>query len=73
MSTVTGPPGEVLELTRRLSAELLAWLTQREPEKILKELPAWTRSIPAAKVLYEGVDLYDQGRYAEAWLKFRRA
>jgi hypothetical protein len=25
------------------------------------------------KALYEGMDLYDQGRYAEAWLRFRQA
>ena len=71
--TVSGPPGEALDLVRRLSGELLAWLVHRKPEEVLAELPAWTRSLPAARVLYEGVDLYDQGRYAEAWLKFRSA
>jgi hypothetical protein len=33
----------------------------------------WTRSIPAVRALYEGMHLYDQGRYAEGWLKFRDA
>jgi len=71
--TVRGPAEESLGLVRRLSAELLAWFTKREPEAVLEEMPAWTRSIPAAQALYEGVDLYDQGRYAEGWLKFRQA
>ncbi|MHC4715886.1 MAG: hypothetical protein ACYS5V_02875, partial [Planctomycetota bacterium] len=71
--TVTGPATEALELMRRLSAELMAWLSFGKAEKILKSLPVWTRSIPAARALYEGMDLYDQGRYGEAWLKFRNA
>ena len=70
---VSGPSAEALELTRKLSASLLSWLTKRPEEKILEELPAWTRSIPATKALYEGMDLYDQGRYCEAWLKFRQS
>ncbi|MBN2583733.1 MAG: ankyrin repeat domain-containing protein [Planctomycetes bacterium] len=70
---VSGPAAEALDLVRQLSAELLAWLTHKTPEEVKGDLPAWTRSIPAAKALYEGVDLYDQGRYAEGWLSFRRA
>ncbi|MHC4983762.1 MAG: hypothetical protein ACYTF6_11445 [Planctomycetota bacterium] len=70
---VSGQAADALELTRKLSASLLSWLTKRPEEKILDELPAWTRSIPAVKALYEGMDLYDQGRYAEAWLGFRQA
>lgn len=70
---VTGKPDEAMKLIRRFSASLLNWLTKRPVEKILKELPVWTRSIPAARALYEGVHLYDQGRYGEAWLKFRQA
>lgn len=70
---VCGPVDQVLDLTRALSAEVLAWLLEGEAERILADLPAWTRSIPAARALYEGVDLYDQGRYAEAWLLFRQA
>lgn len=71
--SVTGKPADVLALQKKLSAELLSRLTQRPAEKILPELPVWTRSIPAAKALYQGMDLYDQGRYAEAWGKFRQA
>ncbi len=70
---VTGKASDVLELQRRLSAELLSWFSKQPPAQILKTLPVWTRSLPAAKALYEGMDLYDQGRYGEAWLKFRQA
>jgi tetratricopeptide (TPR) repeat protein len=70
---VSGPAGDALKLTRKLSASLISWLTKRPEEKILGELPAWTRSIPAAKALYKGLHFYDQGRYPEAWLSFRRA
>ena len=70
---VKGPTGKVLELSRQLSAEMVAWVVGSKAEEVLPSLPAWTRSIPAARSLYEGVDLYDQGRYGEAWLKFRRA
>jgi TolB-like protein len=62
---VEGPVEEVLNLQRQLSAELLAWFMQRPPAEILATLPVWTRSLPAARALYEGMDLYDQGRYGE--------
>ncbi len=70
---VRGVPEKALELTRQLSATLLGKLSGQPFEKILSELPVWTRSIPAAKALYNGVHLYDQGRYDEAWLQFRKA
>jgi len=70
---ISGKAEEVLELQRRLSADLLAWFSKRPPAEILETLPVWTRSLPAAKALYAGMDLYDQGRYAEGWLKFRQA
>jgi len=70
---IAGPAAEVLDLQRRLSAELLSWFSKKPPAQILATLPVWTRSLPAAKALYEGMDLYDQGRYAEGWLKFRQA
>jgi len=70
---VEGSLEEVLDLQRRLSAELLAWFTKKEPAQILATLPVWTRSLPAMRALYEGMDLYDQGRYGEGWLKFRQA
>jgi len=70
---VAGKATDVLDLQRRLSAELLSWFSKKPAEEILERLPVWTRSLPAAKALYEGMDLYDQGRYAEGWLKFRQA
>ena len=71
--TVSGPVEEVLKLQRRFSAELLSWFTKKPVSGILSRLPVWVRSIPAAKALYVGMDLYDQGRYAEAWAKFHQA
>ncbi len=70
---LAGPAAEVLDLQRRLSAELLAWFSKKPAAQILETLPVWTRSLPAARALYEGMDLYDQGRYGEAWLRFRQA
>ncbi|MCX5683954.1 MAG: hypothetical protein NT049_09750, partial [Planctomycetota bacterium] len=70
---IAGKSAEVLELQRRLSADLLAWFSKKPAAEILAQLPVWTRSLPAARALYEGMDLYDQGRYAEGWLKFRQA
>ena len=70
---VVGKTGDMFTLQKRISADLLSWFTKRPTGQILAELPVWTRSIPAAKALYEGMDLYDQGRYAEGWLKFRQA
>jgi TolB-like protein len=70
---VSGSRDNVLELQRQVSAELLSWFSKKPVDAILEQLPVWTRSLPAARVLYEGIDLYDQGRYGEAWLKFRQA
>ena len=70
---VKGRAADVLELQRRLSADLLSWFSKKPPTEILATLPVWTRSLPAAKALYEGMDLYDQGRYAEGWLRFWQA
>ena len=71
--TVSGKVGKVIGLQKRLSAELLSWFTKRPADKILPTLPIWTKSIPAIRALYKGMDLYDRGRYAEGWLKFRQA
>ena len=70
---IEGLAQDVLELQRRLSAELLSVLVEKPAAGILASLPVWTRSLPATRALYEGMDLYDQGRYAEGWLKFRQA
>lgn len=71
--TLAGRASDVLSLQRNLSAQLLGWFSDVPPEEILPHLPVWTTSIEATRGLYEGLHLYDQGRYAEAWLKFRQA
>ena len=71
--SIAGRASGVLPLARAMSAQLLAWLTNTTPQRALAGLPVWTRSLPATKALYEGMHRYDQGRYAEAWLYFRRA
>jgi TolB-like protein len=70
---ISGAASDVLNLQRQLSAELLAHFSGKKAGDILTALPAWTQSLPASKALYEGMDLFDQGRYAEAWLLFRKA
>jgi len=70
---VRGDAKDVLALQKRVSAELLAWFSGASPESILPRLPLWTANVDAAKALYEGMHLYDQGRYGEAWLRFRQA
>ena len=70
---VSGAVADVLRLQKRVSAELLGWFSGVPAEKIVSHLPVWTRSIPATRALYRGLHLYDQGRYAEAWRKFRQA
>ncbi|MCK4623759.1 MAG: hypothetical protein KAV00_00475 [Phycisphaerae bacterium] len=70
---VSGATKDVLDLQKRVSAELLGWFSGVPAEKILPHLPVWTRSIKATKALYRGMHLYDEGRYAEAWVKFRQA
>ena len=71
--TLKGKTDKILELQKQVSAELLGWFSGVPAEKILPHLPVWTRSIEATRGLYEGMHLYDQGRYEEAWLKFRQA
>jgi len=56
-----------------MNSKILSWLTNRPEEKILPELKAWSRNVPATKALYEGMNLYDQGHYRKAWKKFRQA
>ena len=71
--TVTGKTDQVIDLQKQLSADAMSWFTKRPAGEILKTLPMWTRSIPAVRALYEGMHLYDQGRYAEGWVKFRES
>ena len=71
--TVSGEAKDVISVQKQVSAELYSWFTKTPVEQVLPLLPVWTRSIPAMKALYEGMHLYDQGRYHEAWLSFRGA
>ncbi len=71
--TVSGKTDQIIDLQKQLSAEVMSWFTKKPAGAILKTLPMWTRSIPAIRALYEGMHLYDQGRYAEGWLKFRES
>ena len=71
--TVRGAVADVMTLQKQLSAELLSWFSGVKAEQILPHLPVWTQSIPATTALYEGMHLYDQGRYEEAWMKFRQS
>ncbi len=71
--TVSGKTSEVLDLLRKTSAEVIFALTRDPRDQTLAAMPVWTRSVPAARALHEGIDLYDQGRFGEAWLKFRLA
>ncbi|MCY2930755.1 MAG: tetratricopeptide repeat protein [Planctomycetota bacterium] len=71
--TASGPVGNLVEVQKQLSAEAIGWFQKRPPAQVLPMLTVWTRSLPALKALYEGMNLYDQGRYAEAWLYFRQA
>lgn len=70
---LSGSVDDVFKLQRELSASLLSSFSHRENASILPELKPWTKSIPAARALYEGMHLYDQGRYGDAWVKFRQA
>lgn len=70
---ITGAADDILDLQRKLSAALLGWFSHREDAAILPQLKPWTRSVPAARALYEGMHLYDQGRYGDAWVRFREA
>jgi TolB-like protein len=72
-AVVTGQAADFLSLQRQISAELLSWFSGVPAERILDQLPVWTRSVPATRALYEGMNLYDQGRYSEAWLRFRQS
>ena len=71
--TVAGTTDTIIDVMAKLSAQLQAWFSKGSVDKHLKELPAWTKSIPAARGVYEGIDLYDRGLFHDAWLKFRQA
>jgi len=61
-------------LEKQLATRILNTLTgQPNAHDFVEKLPIWTDSVPASKLLYEGIDHFDYGRYEEAWLNFRRA
>jgi len=65
---------QVLDAERDLARRLRAYFLGQPVEKVpLGDVPQWTTSIGAAEHLYAGVDLFDRGRFAEAWLEFRQA
>jgi TolB-like protein len=69
-----GPTTEVLNLQKKLSAELADVLKGNQPGTLDPALlPRWTESLSASQLLYQGIDLFDQGQYLEAWGQFRRA
>jgi len=75
---VEGSKNNVLQLRRNLSDQLAVYLTKYsdlgEPLRISNSRPSpWSESVDAMRALYEGIDLFDNGRYSEAWLKFRQA
>ena len=71
---VEGSSKDVLKLEKELAAKVLRILTgQADAGDFVAKLPVWTDSVPASKLLYDGVDHFDYGRYEEAWLHFRRA
>lgn len=69
--TLTAKTDDIGELHRKAIAELVAWFTNGSPEQALPAMRPWYRNVSAARALYEGVDCYDKGRYADAWLCFR--
>lgn len=70
---VAGAAGDVLQVEKRLASEVLSWFLEAPVQELLPQLQLWSRSVPAVRALYEGMDLYDQGRYGEAWLRFRQS
>ena len=71
---VKGRYAEALNLERELARRLRAYFLGQGTEKVpLADVPQWTSQVGSAEHLYAGVNLFDQGDYAEAWLRFRQA
>jgi len=71
---VGGSYERVLDLERELARRLRAHFLGEPVESVpLKDIAQWTTKIGAAEHLYVGVDLFDRGQFAEAWLRFRQA
>ena len=73
-TSVEGLPEKILDLEGELAGRLRAYFLGQHPEKAdARSVPHWTSNVAAAEDLYGGVHLFDQGRYPEAWLRFRQA
>ncbi len=74
----SGPVDNVLSIRQELSRKLVPWLNKASADgdpTLLYEVTSapWSESIDAMRALYQGIDLFDQGAYQDAWLKFRQA
>lgn len=73
-AAASGPVKDILELEKKLAAELAEVLLGKRPGEIdPRSLPRWTDSVPASQSLYDGVDRFDRGQFFDAWVFFRRA
>jgi len=73
-AVVKGSARDVLKLQKQLAGKVLGVLTGRaDARQFVSRLPVWTDSVPASRLLYEGVDHFDAGRHEQGWLHFRRA
>ena len=69
-----GPEADILNLQKRLSAELIDVLRGNQPGTINpKDIPQWTENLATSELLYRGIDQFDTGDYLLAWSLFRRA
>lgn len=64
---------DVLELEKILAARIMEYFKMGVAVDLIRALPRWTSSVPAAQRLYEGVDHFDHGRFTQAWYAFRQA
>ncbi len=71
---VTGKLKDILGLRRQLSAAITTFLEDGQEVDFsdFRAVP-WSENVDALRAHYEGIDLFDAGRYSEAWLKFRQA
>ena len=70
----SGQAGDLIAVQKRLSADLAEVLKgQRAGTIDSAKFPRWTEDLKASQLLYQGIDLFDQGLYLDAWGLFRRA
>jgi len=71
---VQGKAQNALKLQRKLAGRLTASLLGTDDAKQrIASIPVWTDSLGATKLLYRGIDHFDQGNFKKAWLFARRA